>query len=151
MVARKNVPLNKNSRVCSRHFKNSHLRKLRVDEYPTENLPKLATRATAPTPRRPLVRRQLVHSENAGDTAGDDTVELTPTRDVGVNTDENQIEQLETKVRDLEDEIKELSESGASKFSLESIAKDDVKVMFYTGFPLYDHFKIISWVLQHSS
>ena len=44
-IGRKNVPLNKNSRVCSRHFKNSRLRKLHSDEYPTENLPRLATQA----------------------------------------------------------------------------------------------------------
>ena len=40
-TGRKNVPLNNNSRICSRHFKNSHKRKLQSDEYPTENLPKL--------------------------------------------------------------------------------------------------------------
>ena len=36
-----------------------------------------------------------------------------------------------------------LTESGGgSKFSLESIASDDVKVAFYTGFPSYRHIKI---------
>ena len=49
-IGRKNVPLNNNSRICSRHFKNSHKRKLHSDEYPTENLPKLATRVSIPTP-----------------------------------------------------------------------------------------------------
>ena len=38
--------------------------------------------------------------------------------------------------------IKVLKESGASKLRLESITIYDVKVMFYTGFPSYDHFKI---------
>ena len=142
-IGRKNVPLNKNSRVCSRHFKNSHLRKLHSDEYPTENLPRLATRATTSTPRRPLVRRQLVEDEHDDDDTGDnDRVEPPPTQDVGVNTVGDEIEWLEAKIHDLEDEIKVLTESDRSRFSLESIANDDTKVMFYTGFPSYDHLKI---------
>ena len=58
-IGRKNAPVNQNSRVCSKHFKRSHMRKLRPDEYPTENLPRLATRATTSAPRRSLVRRPL--------------------------------------------------------------------------------------------
>ena len=142
-IGRKNVPLNKNSRACSRHFKNSRLRKLHSDEYPTENLPRLATRATTSTPRRPLVRRQLVEDERDDDDTGDnDRVESPPTQDVGVNTVGDEIERLEAKIHDLEDEIKVLTESDRSRFSLESIANDDTKVMFYTGFPSYDHLKI---------
>ena len=142
-IGRKNVPLNKNSRVCSRHFKNSRLCKLHSDEYPTENLPRLATRATTSTPRTPLVRRQLVEDERDDDDTGDnDRVEPPPTQDVGVNTVGDEIEWLEAKIHDLEDEIKVLTESDRSRFSLESIANDDTKVMFYTGFPSYDHLKI---------
>ena len=129
--------------MCSRHFKNSRLRKLHSDEYPTENLPRLATRATTSTPRRPLVRRQLVEDERDDDDTGDnDRVEPPPTQDIGVNTVGDEIERLEAKIHDLEDEIKVLTESDRSRFSLESIANDDTKVMFYTGFPSYDHLKI---------
>ena len=50
-IGRTNLPINPSTRVCSRHFKNSHGRKLRCDECPTENLPQLATRVSTPTPR----------------------------------------------------------------------------------------------------
>ena len=69
-------------------------------------------------------------------------MEPPPTQDVGVNTVGDEIEWLEAKIHDLEDEIKVLTESDRSRFSLESIANDDTKVMFYTGFPSYDHLKI---------
>ena len=137
-IGRKTVPLNRNSRVCSRHFKNSHKRKLRLDEYLTENLLKLATRLTPSTPRRPLVRRQTV-VESDDEAGEDDGVKLPLTRDVGVNTERDVFEELKTKVRDLEGEIKAMTASAGSKFSLKSIATDDAKVMFYTGFPSYQH------------
>ena len=105
---------------------------------PTENVPKLATRMTPSTPRRPLVRKQTVVASD--DEAGeDDGVEPLLTRDVGVNTERDVFEDLKTKVCD---EIKVMTESAGYKFSLKSIANDDVKVLFYTGFPSYQHLKI---------
>ena len=118
------------------------MRKLRPDEYPTENLPKLATQVTTPTPRRPLVRRLFDENRHDDGDKDADKVEQQPTQDIGVNTDRVQeVEKLETRICELEEEIKELTES-EPKFSLESIASDDVKVAFYTGFPSYDHLKI---------
>ena len=137
-IGRKNVPVNKNSRVCSKHFNRSHLRKLRPDEYPTEHLPKLATRVTTATPRRPLLHRLL--RENEDDESDDsDRIEESPTREIGVNTEDDQhMKQLEAKVCELE----EIRKHESCRFSLESIASDDSKVAFYTGFPSYDHLKI---------
>ena len=104
-IGRKNVPLNNNSRVCSKHFKQSHKRLLRCDEYPTENLPQLATRISTPTPRRPLIRRELFTKERTKD----DGVESdeNKTKDVGINTDLQvleKIEQLEGRIAVLERE-----------------------------------------------
>lgn len=125
--------------MCSRHFKNSHKRKLWLGEYPTENLPKLPTGLTPSKPRRKLVRRQPVQEEGHDhDQAGEyHRVEIAPKQDVGVNTDSTEFETLAAKVHDLEGEIKVMAESRGFKFSLESIASDDAKVMFYTGFPSY--------------
>ena len=141
-IGRKNAPVNQNSRVCSKHFKRSHMRKLRPDEYPTENLPKLATRVTTATPRRPLVRRPLQENRH-DDSDNGDRMEQLPTREISVNTDDDQqVKKLEARVCELEEEIKELRKDESSRFSLESIASDDSKVAFYTGFPSYDHLKI---------
>ena len=129
--------MNKNSRVCSKHFNRSHLRKLRPDEYSTEHLTKLATRVTTATPRS-LLRRLL--QENEDDESDDnDRIEEPPTREIGVNTeDDQQMKQLKAKVCELE----EIRKHESCRFSLESIASDDSKVAFYTGFPAYDHLKI---------
>ena len=118
------------------------MRKLRPDEYPTENLPKLATRVTTATPRRPLVRRPLQENRH-DDSDNGDRMEQLPTREISVNTDDDQqVKKLEARVCELEEEIKELRKDESSRFSLESIASDDSKVAFYTGFPSYDHLKI---------
>ena len=89
-IGRKNAPVNQNSRVCSKHFKRSHMRKLRPDEYPTENLPRLATRATTSAPRRSLVRRPLQDQNRHDDSNDGDRMEQLPTQEVGVNTDGDQ-------------------------------------------------------------
>ena len=107
-IGRKNVPLNNNSRVCSMHFKQSHKRILCCDEYPTENLPQLATRISTPTPRRPLVRRSL-NETTKKDENGDDESKI---QDIGVNTDVpleeiEKIKQLESRIVMLEREIEE--------------------------------------------
>ena len=78
---------------------------------------------------------------------GDDDEER-KSQDIGINTDvpveeRETIEQLERRIATLEREIKELKESDPGiHFSLESIADDDGKVAFYTGFPTYKHLKI---------
>lgn len=78
--------------------------------------------------------------ENEDDESDDsDRIEEPPTRQIGVNTeDDQQMKQLEVKVCELE----EIRKHESCRFSLESIASDDSKVAFYTGFPSYDHLKI---------
>ena len=135
-IGRKNVPLNNNSRVCSKHFKQSHKRILRGDEFPTENLP---TQVSTPTPRGPLVHHQLF-TEKREENDGDDERK---THDAGVNTDlpdSKKTRKLEERVIALEREMMQLKEN-CIQFSLESIAGDDGKVAFYTRFPIYKHLK----------
>ena len=61
-IGRKNVPLNNNSRVCSKHFKQLHKRTLRGDEFPTENLPvtntSLNTHSEKTTGTPPIIQRK---------------------------------------------------------------------------------------------
>ena len=110
----KYVPLNRNSRV---HYKKSHWHKLQ-HEYPTENLPQLATRVSTSTPR-PLAHR--LFTENKGDDddgGGGESIQQLPTQDVGVNTDRDQEaekRELKVKVRELEREIETVKESGSGR------------------------------------
>ena len=72
-----------------------------------------------------------------------DRMKQLQTHEVSVNTaDDQQVKTLETRVCELEEEIGELREGEGCRFSLESIASDDSKVAFYTGFPSFDHLKI---------
>ena len=73
------------------------MRKLRPDEYPTENLPALFTRVKTPTPRRPLVHRL------PDEISDDDRTEQLPTQDVGVSTEEDrESEKMEARIMELE-------------------------------------------------
>ena len=105
-IGRTNLPINSSTRVCSRHFRCSLGRKLRRDEYPTENLPQLATRVSTPTPRRPLVGRQTLHTDDKHEN-DEEKQECLQTRDVGVNTDGNdeEMSKLTARVAALEKEV----------------------------------------------
>ena len=62
-IGRKKLTLTKLTRVCSRHFVNSKNRKLRCDEYPTLNLPKLSTHVSQPRKRRLPKKREVIPVE----------------------------------------------------------------------------------------
>ena len=113
--------------------------------YPTEKLPQPATRVSTPTPRRPLVRRQTLHTDDKHEN-DEEKQECLQTRDVGVNTDGNdeEMSKLTARVAELEKEVSILrrdSELNHTKFRLQTIVSDDAKVAFYTGFPSYAHLK----------
>ena len=81
-----------------------------------------------------------------------DRMKQLQTHEVSVNTaDDQQVKTLETRVCELEEEIRELREGEGCRFSLESIASDDSKVAFYTGSLLLTTSKyvLISWVQQY--
>ena len=81
------------------------------------------------------------------------------TQDVGVNTDDDELGRLTHRVLELERAVDELKASKKKvAFRLESIAGDDTKVAFYTGFLSYAHLKAFydfsgpaATKLQHSS
>ena len=143
-IGRKNLPINASSRVCSKHFINSHFRLLRPDEYPTQNLPQLPTHVSVPTPRRPLVRRGCTQMEN--ETRREEAAGCCNVKEIGVNTEDTDSEEmvkLIESINELEEEVNVLQNevSSGSKMRLSTISGDDSKVAFYTGFPLYDHLK----------
>ena len=101
-IGRKNLPLNYNSRVCSRHFKNPHGRILRHDEYPTENLPQLPTQVSTSTPRRSLLRRCAPDQHKNSDKQQ----ECLQLQDIRVNTDtDEEVSVLTSRVAQLEREV----------------------------------------------
>ena len=61
---------------------------------------------------------------------------------VGVNTDDGDEAMLKYRITELEKEVSLLREdAGISGLRVLQIADDNVKVVFYTGFPSYEHFK----------
>ena len=135
-IGHKNLPLNNNSRVCSDHFVNSSNRRLQKDEYPTLQLPKLPMPITMPQKRR-ILQRHAVESVEGSHVETEDSLEDTLVKDVSTNTDITyqdlvaDLESLQKKVTILKEHIH------LSRFSLESMASDDGKISFYTGFPHY--------------
>ena len=129
-IGRKSLPLNPNTRVCSKHFVNAHKRCLRPDEFPTENLPVLPTQSTRPTPRRVLIRKPI-HND-------DDDLQVHLMKDVAVSTEPDELHFLQSKVVQLELELSTL-QKGLTRpaFSIDQIAHNDHHVLFYTGFATF--------------
>ena len=143
-IGRKNLPLNSNSRVCSNHFVNSAHRLLRKDEYPSKNLPKLATQIT-PVRRRPSPKRRLEVSFATSLGLSDDVdIPSPPVRDATTTTEltGDHVEGLNLKVTQLNQNVASLQKNVLSlKFSLENIGHDDKIIAFYTGFPSFESLK----------
>ena len=132
-IARKNLPLNESTRVCSKHFVNSRGRKLRPDEVPSLCLPVLPTQITPTSSRRQLIRHAL--PERTRKSAEPKYA------DAAVNTDLTfaDIEALEGEVSKVKDQLQQSEQTctdmkNKQKFRLESISDDNEKVRFYTGF-----------------
>ena len=95
------------------------------------------------TPRRSIVRhikpRQLdINTDGSGEESAVEQEAGMITQDVGVNTEDGELNRLIKRVAELE---KELVKHQHAAFRLENIAEDDAKVLFYTGFPSYAHLK----------
>ena len=138
-IGRANLPLNRSTRICSRHFIKAEGRKLCQDEVPSENLPVLSTRVTPSTRRKPPKERTL-------ETINTRTL-TTPVEtgvahcDKAVNTefeDHVEMKKLTTKVEILEQQLEMTKQTlDRQKFRLSNIADNDKMVAFYTGFPSY--------------
>lgn len=137
-IGRNNLPINASTRICSDHFVNAAGRRLQPDEYSSVNIPILSTTPCQVKPRKPPTSRPVEPTDETPSEESDEEVPL-QVADVGVQaSDDSQatIVRLSQAISSLEEQLH------ASKFCLENISDDDVKVLFYTGFPNYATLKI---------
>ena len=139
-IGRKNLPVNSNTRVCSKHFVKSVGRRLRKDEFPSRNLPVLPTSVIVPFKRKSPRKR----SEHVEDLPESDDGSLLPGQDFEYDqccsTDLTiaDIKRMEEQIEEMKKQLSQLKHENATlKFSLVNIADNDKKVSFYTGFPTY--------------
>ena len=149
VIRRKNLPLNRHTRICSRHFVNTKKRHLYPNEVPSLFLPD-ASFCLSRNQRKPprdqsavlhddleAVSTELGTAKDDLDSDGDSKV----TRDVSAQTDMKEVEEvtiLRQKFVDLERKLEE------TKFRLSNIKNDENMVTFYTGFPSYSTLKSVN-------
>ena len=142
-IGRKNLPLNDNSRVCSEHFRGGR-RLLVNDEYPTLKLPKLSTQVVLPSKRSPRTRRRngetISTQVQCADHISEQVESMLCDNAVCTELAGKEIESLLAQVKELAKTVVDLKKQLSSKFAVSTIAHDDCKVAFYTGFPTYNDF-----------
>ena len=138
LIGRANLPLNRSTRICSRHFVKAAGRKLYPGEVPSKELPVLSTTVKPSKCRRPPKQRPLPVVERETDSSpAKDT--MSNRRDIGVNTEWDFFAGLEaqaTRIHTLEGELLQVKMQKHT-FRLKNIANNDRMVAFYTGFPSY--------------
>lgn len=134
-IRRKNLPLNRHTRICSRHFVNAEGRRLYADEVPSLCLPGSSTNTglsrKAPRDRSASVNCEAVLSSVSveDDTEAEGIHVSTQTDVCQLHLEE--IADLQSKVISLEKKLEK------AKFRLDNIKDDDGKITFYTGFPSF--------------
>ena len=136
VICRKNLPLNKNTRICSEHFVNARGRRLYPNEAPSLLLP--CSTKTKKARAEPKDRsKSVLETESFNESAEDHFREVaTQTEQRGMEGAEllrmkEKIAELEGKVNDLDIRLNQ------QLFRLSSIKDEDAKVAFYTGFPSF--------------
>ena len=147
VIRRANLPLNRHTRICSKHFVNAEGRRLYIGEVPSLLLPRPCT-SSSTSRRKPPRHRSvslddepvttMLSSDDTNDVDEDEERQMK--RDVSTQTDidTNEMEELvslRNKVESLERKLEE------AKFRLSNIKDDDSKVTFYTGFPSFSTLK----------
>ena len=151
VIRQTNLPIHRNTRICSRHFVNAKGRRLYPNEVPSLSLPRPST-ATRTIPRKP--------SKNRSTDLNDEPV-MTPEAEVEVGVDkegqakqdastqtemdladlamtESKVLNLEEKLNETEKKLREVEKKlQKSKFSLNNIKNNDTQVTFFTGFPSF--------------
>ena len=133
-IGRKNLPLNKESRVCSEHFVHSTGRRLRTDECPTIGLPAITTpvsKRKEPLERPSSFASQSNRRKKVTVAIQTEQIATCSTSDVGCQTDGRSSQELLAEIVELKKKVEE------SKFRLENFKHDDKQVLFYTGFQSY--------------
>ena len=137
VIKRKNLPLTRHTRICSRHFVNAEGRHLYVDETPSLYLPGTSPR-TGSSRKAPRDRSASVDNETVL-SSQDDMEERQSELDIDASTQTEvqmeEIDDLKSKVMELEKKLEK------AKFRLDNIKHDDGRVTFYTGFPSFPTLK----------
>lgn len=146
VIRRTNLPLNRHTRICSRHFVNAEGRRLFPEEVPSLLLPgpSLASSVsrrkppkdrTSYNPQEDLECSEDEASYSAADYESSESEEETD-KSLSTQTD-LAMEEMDTLVS-LRDRVAVLEDRlEKAQFRLCNITDDDSKVTFYTGFPSF--------------
>ena len=152
VIRRTNLPVNRHTRICSKHFVNAEGRRLYPDEVPSLCLPRpfICSRETRRKP--PRDRSAVLHTPTDDEMQRDvDVSEDEESRDASTQTEMNLAEELEmlrSKVLNLEKKLEEVEKMvKEAKFTLSNIKDDDSKVTFYTGFPSFSTLRAFFYFL----
>ena len=150
MIRRTNLPLNRHTRVCSRHFHNAEGRRLFPDEVPslllpTSSIDSRVIRRKPPKDRTSFISQEdvaesTVPSDHEDSDAGDDIDiddEVEETEE-SLSTQTNlSMEEMESLVSVRERVTVLENRLEKAQFRLSNMINDDSKVTFYTGFPSF--------------
>ena len=145
-IGRKNLPINGETRVCSKHFVNAKGRLLRPNEVPSLNLP---ITSSVKKKRKTRKERRFAGNSVCADSSMPTEENLSPDdssySSVGTQTEtmytSNEVSALLQEIASLREEVAALKEElDSQSFWLENVKDDESKVLFYTGFQSYGAF-----------
>ena len=138
VIGRKNLSINKHTRVCSEHFVQANGRLLRKDEAPSARVP---CGSEPKKKRKPPKDRSSIINDEEETESGRDEDEAYSTQDACVQTEKmvsdeqrallNKVESLQSVLKEKDQQLTKL------KFRLMNIRDDGTQIMFYTGFQSY--------------
>ena len=132
LIGRKQLPLNRHTRVCSKHFVGAEGRRLYPDEVPSLFLPKI-NETSNKSKRKPPRDRSFMDLDVS--LVGEDAAEAqknVSTQTSSIQVEDNESAMLRYRIAVLEKELEETRVKGM--FRLANIKDDDTKINFYTGF-----------------
>ena len=136
-IGRSNLSLKSNTRVCSDHFVNSCGRKLRPNEVPTQNLPKLTTSKASPKKRKlPAPRSPNEGEQSVEDDAITSVPSISTTLETGtqVGSSYMQLADVSTSTSAIERPMQ------PNRMGVDAIKDNPDMFQYYTGFPTYKVF-----------
>lgn len=146
-IGRKNLSVNRHTRVCGEHFVLGSRRLLRPDEVPSVRIP---CSSKPKKHRKPPMDRSSLSSTKARaidskDCSEEESDKMVVTQDACVQTERmvsDEERALLDKVDALESLLKEKDEQiNKLKFRFMNIKHDSTQVMFYSGFQSYEAFE----------
>ena len=145
VIRRTNLPVNRHTRICSKHFVNANRGRLYPDEVPLLYLPRPSVCSRGRRRKPPRDRFVVLDAIADGQMERDTAASQQNYRDAITQTEINVAEELDllrSKVLHLEKRSEEAENKlEEAKFTLSNIKGDDSKLAFYTGFPAFSTLK----------